>query len=348
MIKLGRIITYTRNINLYIFELMIIITGGFYLVLQNFFVTIFYTLHNNSFFQLATAKFYYFKIKILNKQRFFMITLEDINKVIEKIKNNNTHECINIMLEENNNLGITDSKFGGIPYIANDSNVPKDSNDIQLSLLAQINCTELPENNLYTKVGLLQFWISRNETLGLNNREDYRVTYIKEIEDGITNEDVLNKYNLLNEDNDEEYSPFNKKNTSFALKFEKGMSSITSNDFQFEEVALQTIQELFPNEDVKDLYDYLERDIFDTLFKAFNGVNHAIGAYPTFTQWDPRNPDEPNVYDITLLQVESQWSNDSNDAQIMWGDSGVANFFINKEKLESLDFEDVLFSWDCF
>ena len=131
-----------------------------------------------------------------------MITLEDINKVIEKIKNDNTHECINIMIEENNNLGITDSKFGGIPYIANDSNVPKDSNDMQLSLLAQINCTELPENNLYPKVGLLQFWISRNETFGLNNREDYRVKYIKEIEDGITNEDVLNKYNLLNEDND--------------------------------------------------------------------------------------------------------------------------------------------------
>lgn len=277
-----------------------------------------------------------------------MITLEDINKVIEKIKNDNTHEYINIMLEENNNLGITDSKFGGIPYIANDSDVPKDSNDMQLALLAQINCTELPENDLYPKVGLLQFWISRNENFGLNNREDYLVKYSKEIEDGITNEDVLNKYNLLNEENYEEYSPFNKKNTSFALTFEKGMSSITSNDFQFEKVALQTIQELFPNEDVKDLYDDLEREVFDTLFKAFNGVNHAIGAYPTFTQWDPRNPDEPNAYDITLLQVESQWNNDSNDAQIMWGDSGVANFFINKEKLANLDFEDVLFNWDCF
>lgn len=277
-----------------------------------------------------------------------MITLEDINKVIEKIKNDNTNECINIMLKENNNLGITDSKFGGIPYIANDSDIPKDSNDMQLALLAQINCTELPENDLYPKEGLVQFWISRNKNFGLNNREDYRVKYIKETKDGITNEDILNKYNLPNEDNDEEYSPFNKKNTSFALTFEKGMSSITSNDFQFEEVILQTIQELFPNEDVKDLYDDLERDILDVLFKAFNGVNHAIGAYPTFTQWDPRNPDEPNAYDITLLQVESQWSNDSNDAQIMWGDSGVANFFINKEKLANLDFEDVLFNWDCF
>ena len=277
-----------------------------------------------------------------------MITLENINKVIKKIRDNNTHEYIDIVLEANDNLSVADSKFGGIPYIAKDSAVPKDSNDMQLALLAQINCTELPENDLYPKEGLIQFWISRNDDFGLNNKKDYCVRYTKEIEDDITNEDVLNKYNLLNENNDEEYSPFNKKNTSFALKFKKGMSTITSNDFQFEELALQTIRELFPNENVKDLYDDLEREVFNTLFKAFTGVNHAIGAYPTFTQWDPRNPDEPNAYGITLLQVDSQWESDPNSSQIMWGDCGVANFFINKEKLENLEFEDVLFNWDCF
>ena len=277
-----------------------------------------------------------------------MITLENINKVIEKIRDNNTHEYINIILEANDNLNVADSKFGGIPYIAKDSDVPKDSNNTQLALLAQINCTELPENVLYPKEGLIQFWISRNDNFGLNNKEDYRVIYIKKIENDITNDDVLNKYNLLNENNDEEYSPFNKENTSFALKFEKGISTITSNDFQFENLVLQTVRELFPDEDVKNLYNDLDQEVFNTLFKAFTGVNHAIGAYPTFTQWDPRNPDEPNAYDITLLQVDSQWESDPNSSQIMWGDCGVAHFFINKEKLENLEFEDVLFNWDCF
>lgn len=277
-----------------------------------------------------------------------MITLEDINKVTEKIKNDNTRECINITLEVSEDLGIFDSKFGGIPYIASDSVVPKDSNNTQLALLAQVNCADLPENDFYPKDGLLQFWISRENNFGLNNKEDYRVKYIKDVDTSVTKEEVLSKYNLLNEDNDEEFSPFNKKNTSFALKFEKGISTITPNDFQFEELALQTVQELFPDEGVADLYNDLERDVFDTLFKAFKGVNHAIGAYPTFTQWDPRNPDEADAYGVTLLQVESEWNNDSNDAEIMWGDSGVANFFINKEKLENLDFDDVLFNWDCF
>lgn len=276
-----------------------------------------------------------------------MITLEDINIVIEEIKKNNSRECINIIIEENNSLNLTDSKFGGLPYISTDADTPKDSNDNQLALLAQINCSDLPENDLYPKEGLLQFWISRNNEFGLGNKKDYCVKYIKNIEDNITKKSILNKYKLLDEENSEEYSPFSKKNTSFALKFEKGISTITSTDFLFEDIALKTIHELLPDENIEDLYDDLERDVFDTLFKAFSGVDHAIGAYPTFTQWDPRNPEEKDAYGITLLQVESYWNNDSNSSGIMWGDSGVANFFINKEKLEHLNFEDVLFNWDC-
>ena len=276
-----------------------------------------------------------------------MITLEDINIVIEEIKKNNSRECINIIIEENNSLNLTDSKFGGLPYISTDADTPKDSNDNQLALLAQINCSDLPENDLYPKEGLLQFWISRNNEFGLGNKKDYCVKYIKNIEDNITKKSILNKYKLLDEENSEEYSPFSKKNTSFALKFEKGISTITSTDFLFEDIALKTIHELFPDENIKDLYDDLERDVFDTLFRAFNGVNHAIGAYPTFTQWDPRNPEDKDAYGVTLLQVESHWNNDPNNNEIMWGDSGVANFFINKEKLEHLNFEDVLFNWDC-
>ena len=276
-----------------------------------------------------------------------MITLEDINIVIEEIKKNNSRECINIVIKENNSLNLTDSKFGGLPYISTDADTPKDSNDNQLALLAQINCSDLPENDLYPKEGLLQFWISRNNEFGLGNKKDYCVKYIKNIEDNITKKSILNKYKLLDEENSEEYSPFSKKNTSFALKFEKGISTITSTDFLFEDIALKTIHELFPDENIEDLYDDLERDVFDTLFKAFSGVDHAIGAYPTFTQWDPRNPEEKDAYGITLLQVESHWDNDSNSSGIMWGDSGVANFFINKEKLEHLNFEDVLFNWDC-
>lgn len=277
-----------------------------------------------------------------------MITHNNINKAIETIRNNNTREYIRILAEEKDNLGVFSSKFGGIPYIANDDSIPVDSDNNQLALLTQINCGELPENKLYPEVGLLQFWIARNSNFGLDNKDSYCVKYIEKIDETVSEVDILEKYDILDEDNNEEYSPFKKKNTSFSLTFEKGLSTITSTDCRFEDIALKTIQDLFPDEQINDLYDDLENDIYSTLFKSFEGVQHAIGAYPTFTQWDPRNPDDTDVYDVMLLQIESMRSSDSNENEIMWGDSGVANFFIDSEKLKRLDFNHVLFNWDCF
>lgn len=277
-----------------------------------------------------------------------MITHDNINEVIEIIRNSNTREYIRIFAEANDNTGVFSSKFGGIPYVANDDIIPVDSDNNQLALLAQINCGELPENNLYPKVGLLQFWIARSSNFGLGNRDSYCVKYIANIDESVSEKDILEKYDILDENSNEVRSPFKNKNASFSLTFEKGMSTITSTDCHFEDIALKTIQDLFPNEEISDLYDDLDNDVYSTLFKSFEGVQHAIGAYPTFTQWDPRNPDDTDTYNVMLLQIESMCSTDSNENEIMWGDSGVANFFIDSEKLEKLDFNDVLFNWDSF
>ena len=33
--------------------------------------------------------------------------------------------------------------------------------------------------------------------------------------------------------------------------------------------------------------------------------------------------------------------------KVMFGDSGVCNFFIPGEKLKNRDFSDILYTWDC-
>ena len=39
---------------------------------------------------------------------------------------------------------------------------------------------------------------------------------------------------------------------------------------------------------------------------------------------------------------------DSDEAAgILWGDVGVANFFILPQNLEKKDFSNVLYTWDC-
>ena len=278
-----------------------------------------------------------------------MITIEMIKKVIEKVSAENKKECINIKTHAGENLTIFDSKFGGIPYLPKDFEVPCDSsNHEQFALLAQINCAELPENNLYPKVGILQFWIGRDDLIGLE--DDYKVVYFENIDNTITREEVLAKYKLLDPNDYDQYSPFDPTNAEFGLTFEKGISTITTADYRFENIIISAIHELYPDEEVARLYSDLDEDVHEYLYTSVKGLKHAIGGYPNFTQYDPRSYNseegEQSPYDIMLLQVESEWKKD-NDVEIIWGDCGVGNFFISEENLKNRNFEDVLYNWDC-
>ena len=70
------------------------------------------------------------------------------------------------------------------------------------------------------------------------------------------------------------------------------------------------------------------------------GGGHKIGGYPGFTQWDPRG--EGDSHDVLLFQLDSDY-HDSED-RVLWGDCGIGNFFINREKLKNCD---VIYNWDC-
>ena len=278
-----------------------------------------------------------------------MITKEMIKKVIEKVSEESKKECINIKTHVDENLTIFDSKFGGIPYLPKDFEVPCDSsNHEQFALLAQINCAELPENNLYPKVGILQFWIGRDDLMGLE--DDYKVVYFENIDNTITKEEVLTKYKPLDPNNYDQYTPFDPTNAEFGLTFEKGISTITVTDYRFEDIVINAIHELYPDEEVSKLYSDLGADVHEYLYTSVKELNHAIGGYPNFTQYDPRGYNseegEQSPYDIMLLQVESEWKKDD-DVEIIWGDCGVGNFFISEENLKNRNFEDVLYNWDC-
>lgn len=88
---------------------------------------------------------------------------------------------------------------------------------------------------------------------------------------------------------------------------------------------------------------------YETYHDHFGSTGHKLGGYPFFTQADPRQYDE-NIHDYVLLfQMDSDY--DYKDGEqgkdIMWGDVGVANFFICPEDLKNKDFSKVLYNWDC-
>lgn len=81
------------------------------------------------------------------------------------------------------------------------------------------------------------------------------------------------------------------------------------------------------------MYDILEKSHHTTFG----------GGWAYFTQGDPRDDDAPKEL---LLQLDTYMDSDS-PVQLMWGDCGVGNFFISKEDLARLDFNRVLYTWDC-
>ena len=81
----------------------------------------------------------------------------------------------------------------------------------------------------------------------------------------------------------------------------------------------------------------------DEIYEAIKNETwgHKLLGYPAFTQSDPREYHKKyGKYDTLLLQIDT-------DDGIMWGDSGVANFFINKDDLKNMNFSSVLYNWDC-
>lgn len=230
---------------------------------------------------------------------------------------NNTKPCVKITLTDTK-PSIFESKIGGIGYIPHDKNFPTDSNGNQLRLLAQIECDKIQLDG-FMKTGLLQFWILGDDVLGMNewgttNQDGFRVIYYPETDKSVTKEEIEEKFVKNEYDDDEgEFFPVFRE---CGMSFEK-----------YENKYIVVGTEELPDEDYNQL------------------IGHKVGGYPYFTQSDPRDEKQLEYYDFLLFQLDTD-SIDEEDV-VMWGDSGIGNFFINSEKLKNCDFSDVLYNWDC-
>ena len=148
---------------------------------------------------------------------------------------------------------------------------------------------------------------------------------------------------------DESFFPVEKE---VALKPVKAAESLSFNDYRFENVFAEKFNQRSPEEPIQSLYDLDINpwDIEEPACKQFiegSGWGHKIGGFPAFTQSDPRDCTEnADRFDTLLLQIDSGTIDDSHE--IMWGVSGICNFFIHSEALRNCDFSEVLYNWDCY
>ena len=252
-------------------------------------------------------------------------------------------------------IPVTVSKFGGVPYLPEGVDAPTNADGDPLGMIAQINCAELPDNDVYPKTGIVQFWLNlKDDQWGMNfdnpiAQDNTRVTYYPEVGAPDT------KAALPQIDWEHVGWPIYPENVELALSFEviQQGNVILSEDFfdafveQWNSLYPdQTIEEL---DELDDLSDELVTDFLDD-FTEF----HKIGGKPIFVQNDPREfEDNLKNYTVDLLTIVSEdvrdprESGNSRNIEIMWGDMGTANWLITPEQLAACDFSQVLFEWSC-
>ena len=279
---------------------------------------------------------------------------EKIKKFIEEFKKLENRETIKINLISETKTPLTSSNVAGWFYLPKTSTIPTTSKGEQLMYLAQINCEELPENSIYPSKGIMQFWIFGGD---YNLGNDYtkptsdskkRVIYYPEIEEHFTEVELSEMYKPEEDKKEGELiTPIN-DGAPFAMSFEKTSQWPLPNDFRFEEIFNEKLNEHIEEtkaEEGFESYDIGEEESYDIIEDLDIPTHTQIGGYGHFTQEDPRMYDDFEDYTELLFQLDSEFGTD--DYYILWGDCGVGNFFAKKEQLRNLDFAECLYSWDC-
>jgi uncharacterized protein YwqG len=237
------------------------------------------------------------------------------------------------------------SKIGGVPYLPKGASLPKDVSGSAMYLLAQVNFDEVPHLTDYPQTGMLQFFIAADDFYGANfsgdsseaalmEQRNFRVVFYPTV---LKDPASLEVPKLVESDE----LPFNPA-VPLLMSFTKETETINADDIGFEAVFGMSFYPFA--EQLAKKHGVDENALVDALsdYLGPNDFHHKIGGYPSFTQEDPRDPRSKLRL---LFQVSSD---DAHKHQIMWGDSGIAGFFIDPADLKRADFRKVMYSWDCY
>lgn len=225
-----------------------------------------------------------------------------------------------------------ESKFAGNPYFPASMDYPKNEEGVPLKLLAQINFSEVPIHlPHFPHKGILQFYIDGyDDVLGMDfddgqNQSGFRVIYHEKI---IQDESqLIQDFSFVTISDEELFFPVERE---MGLSFEIGLEPLTVADYRSEETYAAIFEKINGDANLEEEF-----------FQLVSGAGHKLGGYPFFTQEDPRVYGDYQDTDILLLQIDSA-------NNILWGDTGVGNFFISEEDLKNRDFSKVLYNWDCY
>lgn len=261
-------------------------------------------------------------------------------------------------------VALTSSKLGGMGYLPMGETYPSQADGKPLALLVQINFAQLNDAVDLTQLpqslpdkGILQVYIGDTDLYGADfdnpyPSDTYQVRYWTDTESPVNQADLDDamasaKAVFVKED----YALPLSIEDEFAITFRQGVQSCNINAYDHNEIIAKIVPEIGD----KYIEDYIESslkakgldsvdpyDVMDQYQKLAGIDGHQFLGYPYFTQSDPRKYNESLKNHILLFQIDTDY-----DLDVMWGDAGVANFFITPEALLARDFSQMVYNWDC-
>lgn len=260
---------------------------------------------------------------------------------IEEVKQMTVKPCLSLVPDFNMTPDVTSSKLGGQPYWPKDRAYPE-YDGTKMSLLAQINFSEIDENNLLPNEGILQFFIAANSPriYGVNFKnpdlqESFKIVFHPNIEKSI----IIDAPMLEECDN----SPLHRE---VALTIVPALSFININEPEFKSIYKTVIAKLFQDENPGEIFQFFNNEEMCTIEQALMfspEPGHQMLGWPKFTEGDPRNEEQQEQFNTLLLQLGSQFADEGE--LLIWGDMGIAQFFIPQENLIQCDFSQVLYTF---
>lgn len=271
---------------------------------------------------------------------------EKVQAIVAEVKRRTETPCWKLTLQPEGPCGLLDSKVGGLPYWDPDLPYPTDSQGNKMTLLAQLNFAQLGTGDPLPRAGMLQFFIGQDDAFGIDydepdRQKNFRVVYHPEPDPALTLEQIQS-LELPTHVEADLCTPVIRE---AAFTAEKTVGYMGPGDCRFDALFREAVRAT-TGEDIGDKheYQYFDGADRDYLYDQLSAAGHRLLGYPSFTQYDPREPEGP--YDTLLFQLDSDMADDRSDL-VLWGDCGVGNFFINGEDLLRRDFSRILYNWDC-
>lgn len=278
------------------------------------------------------------------------MTTSDLPQPLQRLLDVSKVNCIKIELSKKDNdfMPNANSQIGGVGYLPAGERYPVKSDGTPLVLLAQINFKELSAQvdisqlpHPLPKQGILQIYIDGKDDdylYGCNfddylPHDGYQVRFWRDDALPVNHDEISQASEKLKSLGVE---------LPFDLPYQHEMTFVLQQQSCHERCfEYHTICDNIAELKGYDIWDYLKDvlgiddpdDCLDIYDELSSSNEHQIFGYPNFTQTDPREYNEQLQKHILLFQIETD-----NDNDIMWGDAGVANFFIHPDDLKKSRF----------